>query len=122
MCTVESPIHQKIKEKIVHSTEKDTIHIFRYVCRPKICNDLNDILVRWAIPLESIATQCRLKLSDWKKDPKVPNLKIFESLLLAPEDAKFTRRVITMLEYGREFECNLIYTDNQGWYHHWTYQ
>nr|KIR88666.1 2-nitropropane dioxygenase [Cryptococcus tetragattii IND107] len=29
MCTVESPIHQKIKEKIVHSTEKDTIHIFR---------------------------------------------------------------------------------------------
>ncbi|WWC90646.1 uncharacterized protein L201_005582 [Kwoniella dendrophila CBS 6074] len=29
MCTVESPIHQKIKEKIVESTEKDTIHIFR---------------------------------------------------------------------------------------------
>ncbi|WWC71507.1 uncharacterized protein I206_105465 [Kwoniella pini CBS 10737] len=29
MCTVESPIHQKIKEKIVQSTEKDTIHIFR---------------------------------------------------------------------------------------------
>ncbi|OCF37993.1 2-nitropropane dioxygenase [Kwoniella heveanensis BCC8398] len=29
MCTAESPIHQKIKEKIVASTEKDTIHIFR---------------------------------------------------------------------------------------------
>nr|ODN91663.1 2-nitropropane dioxygenase [Cryptococcus depauperatus CBS 7855] len=29
MCTVESPIHQNIKEKIVSSTEKDTIHIFR---------------------------------------------------------------------------------------------
>ncbi|WVF72868.1 hypothetical protein IAT40_007686 [Kwoniella sp. CBS 6097] len=29
MCTVESPIHQNIKEKIVASTEKDTIHIFR---------------------------------------------------------------------------------------------
>ncbi|OXG20915.1 2-nitropropane dioxygenase [Cryptococcus neoformans Ze90-1] len=29
MCTVESPIHQSIKEKIVRSTEKDTIHIFR---------------------------------------------------------------------------------------------
>lgn len=122
MCTVESPIHQKIKEKIVHSTEKDTIHIFRYVCWPKICSDLNNILVRWAIPLESIAIQCRLKLSDWKKDPKVPNLKISESLLLAPEDAKFTRRAITMLEYGREFECNPIYTDDQGWYHYWTYQ
>lgn len=29
MCTVESPIHQNIKDKIVRSTEKDTIHIFR---------------------------------------------------------------------------------------------
>ncbi|KAK4687991.1 NADH:quinone reductase (non-electrogenic), partial [Tremellales sp. Uapishka_1] len=29
MCTVESSIHQTIKEKIVASTEKDTIHIFR---------------------------------------------------------------------------------------------
>lgn len=29
MCTVESPIHQKIKEKIVASTERDTVHIFR---------------------------------------------------------------------------------------------
>ncbi|KAJ6584931.1 inosine monophosphate dehydrogenase [Mycena capillaripes] len=29
MCTVESPIHQKIKEKIVASTEQDTVHIFR---------------------------------------------------------------------------------------------
>ncbi|KAJ7288374.1 hypothetical protein C8J57DRAFT_514359 [Mycena rebaudengoi] len=29
MCTVESPIHQKIKEKIVASSEQDTIHIFR---------------------------------------------------------------------------------------------
>ncbi|KAE8209601.1 hypothetical protein CF319_g6965 [Tilletia indica] len=29
MCTVESEIHQKIKEKIVESTERDTVHIFR---------------------------------------------------------------------------------------------
>ncbi|KAG5716732.1 Nitronate monooxygenase [Termitomyces sp. T112] len=29
MCTVESPIHQNIKEKIVASSEMDTIHIFR---------------------------------------------------------------------------------------------
>ncbi|CCL98236.1 uncharacterized protein FIBRA_00230 [Fibroporia radiculosa] len=29
MCTVESPIHQNIKDKIVASTEQDTIHIFR---------------------------------------------------------------------------------------------
>ncbi|KAG5341626.1 hypothetical protein C0989_008605 [Termitomyces sp. Mn162] len=29
MCTVESPIHQNIKEKIVVSSEMDTIHIFR---------------------------------------------------------------------------------------------
>ncbi|KAJ3505459.1 hypothetical protein NLJ89_g7405 [Agrocybe chaxingu] len=29
MCTVEAPIHQNIKEKIVASTERDTIHIFR---------------------------------------------------------------------------------------------
>ncbi|KAH9179289.1 inosine monophosphate dehydrogenase [Lactarius sanguifluus] len=29
MCTMESPIHVKIKEKIVESTEQDTIHIFR---------------------------------------------------------------------------------------------
>ncbi|KAG6844603.1 hypothetical protein H0H87_005537, partial [Tephrocybe sp. NHM501043] len=29
MCTVESPIHQNIKEKIVASTETDTVHIFR---------------------------------------------------------------------------------------------
>ncbi|TXT15620.1 hypothetical protein VHUM_00123 [Vanrija humicola] len=29
MCTVEAPIHQKIKQKIVDSTERDTIHIFR---------------------------------------------------------------------------------------------
>ncbi|KAF9468594.1 hypothetical protein BDZ94DRAFT_1279680 [Collybia nuda] len=29
MCTVESPIHQNIKDKIVASTETDTVHIFR---------------------------------------------------------------------------------------------
>ncbi|KAJ7780615.1 hypothetical protein DFH07DRAFT_792919 [Mycena maculata] len=29
MCTVESPLHQNIKEKIVASTEQDTVHIFR---------------------------------------------------------------------------------------------
>jgi len=29
MCTVESPIHQAIKEKIVSSSEQDTVHIFR---------------------------------------------------------------------------------------------
>ncbi|THH11032.1 hypothetical protein EW145_g938 [Phellinidium pouzarii] len=29
MCTVESPIHQNIKEQIVRSTELDTVHIFR---------------------------------------------------------------------------------------------
>lgn len=29
MCTVEAPIHQNIKEKIVQSTERDTTHIFR---------------------------------------------------------------------------------------------
>ncbi|KAF8500932.1 hypothetical protein F5888DRAFT_1793311 [Russula emetica] len=29
MCTVESPIHERIKEKIVEATEQDTIHIFR---------------------------------------------------------------------------------------------
>ncbi|KAF9454713.1 2-nitropropane dioxygenase [Macrolepiota fuliginosa MF-IS2] len=29
MCTIESPIHQNIKDKIVASTERDTIHIFR---------------------------------------------------------------------------------------------
>jgi len=29
MCTVESPIHQNIKEKIVASSEQDTVHIFR---------------------------------------------------------------------------------------------
>jgi NAD(P)H-dependent flavin oxidoreductase YrpB (nitropropane dioxygenase family) len=29
MCTKESPIHQNIKEKIVASTERDTVHIFR---------------------------------------------------------------------------------------------
>ncbi|KAF8631794.1 hypothetical protein AX17_005009 [Amanita inopinata Kibby_2008] len=29
MCTVESPIHQNIKDKMVASTERDTIHIFR---------------------------------------------------------------------------------------------
>ncbi|TFY72818.1 hypothetical protein EVG20_g183 [Dentipellis fragilis] len=29
MCTVESSIHQNIKEKIVASTEQDTLHIFR---------------------------------------------------------------------------------------------
>ncbi|PFH53969.1 hypothetical protein AMATHDRAFT_72989 [Amanita thiersii Skay4041] len=29
MCTVESPIHQNIKDKIIASTERDTIHIFR---------------------------------------------------------------------------------------------
>jgi len=29
MCTVESPIHQNIKDKIVSSTERDTVHIFR---------------------------------------------------------------------------------------------
>lgn len=29
LCTVESPIHQNIKDQIVASTEKDTVHIFR---------------------------------------------------------------------------------------------
>jgi len=29
LCTVESPIHQNIKEKIVASSEQDTVHIFR---------------------------------------------------------------------------------------------
>jgi len=29
MCTVESPIHHNIKEKIVAATEQDTVHIFR---------------------------------------------------------------------------------------------
>ncbi|KZT01203.1 inosine monophosphate dehydrogenase [Laetiporus sulphureus 93-53] len=29
VCTVESPVHQNIKDKIVASTERDTIHIFR---------------------------------------------------------------------------------------------
>lgn len=29
MCTVESPIHQNIKDTIVAATERDTIHIFR---------------------------------------------------------------------------------------------
>ncbi|KAK7056760.1 hypothetical protein VNI00_002477 [Paramarasmius palmivorus] len=29
MCTVESPIHENIKKKIVESTEQDTVHIFR---------------------------------------------------------------------------------------------
>jgi len=29
MCTVESPIHQNIKEQIVKSSELDTVHIFR---------------------------------------------------------------------------------------------
>ncbi|KAF7299098.1 2-nitropropane dioxygenase [Mycena indigotica] len=29
MCTVEAPIHQNIKQKIVDSTEQDTTHIFR---------------------------------------------------------------------------------------------
>jgi len=29
MCTVESPIHQNIKERIVASGEQDTVHIFR---------------------------------------------------------------------------------------------
>lgn len=29
MCTVESPIHENIKKKIVESTEQDTIHILR---------------------------------------------------------------------------------------------
>ncbi|KAL1747990.1 hypothetical protein HDZ31DRAFT_79994 [Schizophyllum fasciatum] len=29
MCTVESPIHHNIKEKIVESKEQDTVHIFR---------------------------------------------------------------------------------------------
>jgi len=29
MATVEAPIHQNIKEILVNSTEKDTIHIFR---------------------------------------------------------------------------------------------
>ena len=29
MCTTEAPIHQAIKEKIVTSTEQDTVHIFR---------------------------------------------------------------------------------------------
>lgn len=29
LCTVESPIHENIKKKIVESTEQDTVHIFR---------------------------------------------------------------------------------------------
>jgi NAD(P)H-dependent flavin oxidoreductase YrpB (nitropropane dioxygenase family) len=29
MCTIESPIHEDIKKKMVESTERDTIHIFR---------------------------------------------------------------------------------------------
>ena len=29
MCTIEAPVHQAIKDKIVASTEQDTIHIFR---------------------------------------------------------------------------------------------
>ncbi|CAK5270318.1 unnamed protein product [Mycena citricolor] len=29
MCTVESPIHENIKKKIVDSSEQDTVHIFR---------------------------------------------------------------------------------------------
>ncbi|RXK35068.1 2-nitropropane dioxygenase [Tremella mesenterica] len=29
MCTVEAPIHQNVKDVIVASTEKDTVHIFR---------------------------------------------------------------------------------------------
>lgn len=29
MCTVEAPIHPAIKDKIVTSTEQDTVHIFR---------------------------------------------------------------------------------------------
>lgn len=29
MCTVEAPIHHNIKEKIVASTERDTVHMFR---------------------------------------------------------------------------------------------
>lgn len=29
MCTVESPIHQNIKDKIIASSETDTVHIFR---------------------------------------------------------------------------------------------
>ncbi|KIO02697.1 hypothetical protein M404DRAFT_641327 [Pisolithus tinctorius Marx 270] len=29
MCTIESPIHQNIKDTIVKATEQDTIHIFR---------------------------------------------------------------------------------------------
>ncbi|TDL20298.1 inosine monophosphate dehydrogenase [Rickenella mellea] len=29
MCTVESPIHQNIKDKIVSANEQDTVHIFR---------------------------------------------------------------------------------------------
>ncbi|ESK94989.1 2-nitropropane dioxygenase [Moniliophthora roreri MCA 2997] len=29
MCTAESPIHENIKQKIVQSTERDTVHIFR---------------------------------------------------------------------------------------------
>lgn len=38
MCTVESPIHENIKRKIVESTEQDTVHIFRLVL------DLQDVL------------------------------------------------------------------------------
>lgn len=45
MCTVESPIHQNIKDKIVASTEQDTIHMFRSVHSP--------VLVRVSVPLES---------------------------------------------------------------------
>jgi NAD(P)H-dependent flavin oxidoreductase YrpB (nitropropane dioxygenase family) len=29
MCTTEAPIHQKIKDKMISSSETDTVHIFR---------------------------------------------------------------------------------------------
>lgn len=45
MCTVESPIHQNIKQKIVESTEQDTIHMFRYVPFD-ICFDCRRLIER----------------------------------------------------------------------------
>jgi NAD(P)H-dependent flavin oxidoreductase YrpB (nitropropane dioxygenase family) len=45
MCTVESPIHQNIKQKIVESTEQDTVHMFRYV-PTGICFDCRRLMKR----------------------------------------------------------------------------
>jgi len=45
MCTVESPIHQNIKQKIVESTEQDTVHMFRYVHSSLYLNLSNRTLI-----------------------------------------------------------------------------